>query len=138
MAWLRGFVVLLATIQAGFMEIDGLHALLLGDYITPRTGKFAGQLGPWSYVVESFGIEPRSLLMKLIFVAYGALWLFVTYHFARGHRWGRAALIAAVIGSLWWVGAQTPLALAQLLLLILLPPNRPAEPPPPSPPPQAT
>lgn len=127
MRWVRLFVIVLATAQAGLMATDGLQALATGDYFTHRLGPFNGKLGPWAVVVESVGIEPRSLPMKLTFVAYGFVWLVVIYHFARGHRWGRASMILAALGSLWCVGPGTPLAIAQLLVLMLLPPNRPVE-----------
>ena len=127
MRWVRVFVIVLATMQAGFMLFDGLHALLTGDYFTPRSGPFQGKLGPWAGVVESVGLPARSLPMKLIFVAYGSSWLFLVYEFARNHPWGRAGMILAAACSLWCLGPGTPLAIAQLLILCLLPSNRPAE-----------
>ena len=125
MAWVRGFVVFLGLLQAGYMTFDGAHALVRGNYITPSTGPYAGRLGPWESVVEAAGIRARSVQMKLIFIAYGSIWLAATYYFARGARWGRAGAILTVVGSLWWIGPATFLALTQLMLLILLPPKRP-------------
>ena len=121
MIWVRWFVTFLAACQATFMIFDGAHALALGDYFVPIEGPSAhgGQL--WASLVQAFGIAPNSLLMKAIFVLYGLLWLSIAWAFARGYRWGRAMMIAAAIGSLWNVGAGTPVALMQILLLVLLP-----------------
>ena len=127
MRWVRLFVIVLATAQAGLMAADGLQALIVGDYFTHRSGAYKVKLGPWASVVESVGIDPHSTSMKLTFVAYGVIWLLVIYQFARGRRWSRAGMILAAIGSLWCIGPGTPLAIAQLLVLMLLPPNRPAE-----------
>jgi hypothetical protein len=126
MAWVRRFVVLLALIQGGFMIFDGSHALLAGDYVTPSKGRNVADLGPWANIVTAVGIPPRSTLMKFLFVAYGSLWLVVAYHFARGHRWGKAGMLAAAVGSLWYVGIATLFAFTLILILVLLP-NSPRE-----------
>lgn len=124
MSWVRGLVVVLATIQGGFMVATGSRALLLGDYFNFRKGPGATEPAVWERVVASVGVDPDSLLMKLIFLVYGCALLVITYQFARGRPWGRAALLAAVVGSLWYLGPGTPLTLAQILLLILLPSRR--------------
>jgi hypothetical protein len=128
MPWLRGLVIALAIFQGSYMAFDGAYALVTGNYLTPRSGPFAHQLGPWASVVKAAGIEPRSFLMRFIFLAYGSALLAATYRFARRRPWGRALLLLAEIGSLWWVGAQTPVALTQILILLLLsdPPAEPA------------
>jgi hypothetical protein len=41
---LRGCIVFLGFGPAVFMGFDGLRALILGDYMTPKTGRFAGQV----------------------------------------------------------------------------------------------
>jgi hypothetical protein len=63
------------VLLGGWMTFDGGRALVTGDYITPRTGSHAGQLGPWARLVRIVRIEPRSTLMKTIFVVLGAAWL---------------------------------------------------------------
>ena len=123
MVWVRRLVILMAVVSAGYMVFDGMHALILGDYLTPKIGRGAGKLGLWAGIVEAAGIPPRSLLMKGIFIVYGGLWLVVVYRYIRGARWGRAEMLILVVGSVWYVGAQTALAFAQIVLLILLPPN---------------
>lgn len=56
MHWLAGVVLVLAFIEAGWMAFDGGRALVVGDYVTPRSGQYAGQLGPWAKVVSTVGI----------------------------------------------------------------------------------
>ena len=53
------------------MLIDGLRAVILGDYFTPAKGDYAGQLGPWAQVVRWIGIDPRGLFMKTVFILFG-------------------------------------------------------------------
>jgi len=39
----------LAAVEAGWMLFDGSRALIVGDYVTAKSGPYAGQLGPWTY-----------------------------------------------------------------------------------------
>src|SRR5688572_12949035 len=87
----RWLVVALAGIESGWMVFDGARALVVGDYVTPQTGEYAGQLGPWAALISAIGIDPRSTAMKLAFVGYGGAWLLVAGAFARRAPWARAA-----------------------------------------------
>src|SRR6266581_8278600 len=93
----RVTIIILALIEGLWMGFDGTRALTVGDYITPRSGARAGELGPWHYVVESVGIAPRSVLMKIIFVAFGLAWLIIAAALVRRIPWAvNSALIGAV------------------------------------------
>jgi len=116
---IRTLVVLLALVEAGWMVFDGAHAFATGDYFTPRDGVHAGQLGPWAGLVSKVGIQPRSTLMKSAFVGYGALWLGVTAAFAVGFRWAWWAMVAAAVGSLWYLPVGTAAGVVQLALLLM-------------------
>lgn len=84
------------------MAFDGTRALVVGDYVTAASGAYAGQLGPWAGVVELVGLAPRSVPVKVGFVAYGLALLFLTIAFARGKTWAwRWLLVAACLG-LWY------------------------------------
>jgi len=117
MDWKNWIIVILVVFTAGWMLFDGSRALIVGDYITPKTGEYAGQLGPWSNLVQAIGIEPRSTLMKSIFVAYGSIALAIVVCFALGQSWGRPALIVACILGLWFLPFGT---IANIIVLILL------------------
>ena len=120
MNWLRITVIVLALLQAGWMAFDGARAFVVGDYVTATSGMYAGQLGPWSKVVRAAGIEPRSSLMKAIFVIYGLAWIFVIERFTQGLSWTWLAMFIAAIGTLWYLPFGTLSSLVQITLLILL------------------
>ena len=99
------------------MLFDGTRALIVGDYVTPTTGEYAGQLGPWSNLVRAFGIDPRSTLMKLIFVVYGLIALVTAICYALGLTWARQAMIAVCILGLWYLPIGTATNLVTLIFL---------------------
>jgi hypothetical protein len=117
MAWLRWVVVALATLDAGYMLVDGTRALATGDYFTPASGEHAGELGPWTHVVEAVGVEPRSTGMKIFFVVYGAVWLAVTAAFALEQEWSWVPMLLLAVGSVWYL---TPGTVVSVLVTILL------------------
>ena len=113
-------VAALALLEASWMAFDGIRALIVGSYVTSTTGAYAGQLGPWSYVVAAVGIPPDSTAMKAIFAGYGLAWLFVTGFFL-GHRArARTAMLAAAAGSLWYLPIGTLFSALQLALLLFV------------------
>ena len=123
MTWTKWIVILLIAINAGYMAFDGARALVVGDYITPGSGEYAGQLGPWAKVVEAAGVDPRSTGMKWGFVGYGVLALLACLAFALGlpgSWWGM--LIMAALG-LWYLPFGTVTGVIAIVLL-LLPPLR--------------
>lgn len=118
-------IVVLAVIVAGWFAFDGAFALLTGDYVTPATGPYAGQLGPWATMMAATGVDPRSTPIKVLFVLYGVAWLVVISAFAVGRRWAWAGMVIAAVCSLWYLPFGTLLGLIQISLL-LLPAIRPS------------
>ena len=116
LAWI---VLALAFIEGGWLAFDGGRALVVGDYVTPRSGPSAGQLGPWSRVVSAVGIEPRSTLMKSIHLGLGVVWLGVMVCFAMGLSWAWAAMLACAVLGLWYFPFGTVLGIVQIILLLL-------------------
>lgn len=102
------------------MTFDGLRALVLGDYLTPTTGRFAGQLGPWSGVVSAVGIEPRSTMMKVGFLLFGLAWLGAIVAFVRQARWSHGALALLAVATLWYLPVGTLTSVLVLVGLLLL------------------
>ena len=119
MNWKDWIIVVLVAFTAGWMLFDGTRALIMGDYVTPITGQYAGQLGPWSNLVKAIGIEPRSTLMKSIFVVYGLIALGVALCFALGFSWARGAMIIICILGLWFLPIGTITNLIVLILLLI-------------------
>ena len=121
MHWTGWMAVALAILNAGWMVFDGTRALTVGDYVTPQTGEFAGQLGPWSNFVKTIGIEPRSTLMKLIFVGYGVMMLIVAVCFVLKLPWAWWGMIMAAMLGLWYLPVGTIVNIIVLVLLFLPP-----------------
>jgi len=121
LAWI---VVLLALIEGGWLAFDGARALLVGDYVTPRSGPYAGQLGPWSRLVSVAGIEPRSTLMKSIHLVLGLVWLAFLVCFVLRLPWAWGGMLACAVLGLWYLPFGTLLSAIQIVLL-LSPPVRP-------------
>lgn len=115
LAWL---VIMMALIEGGWLAYDGARALILGDYVTPSSGEYAGQLGPWTNLVTAIGIEPRSTLMKSIHLGLGLAFLTAIYRYARGWRGGWRNMLACAILGLWYLPFGTLLSLGQIGLLL--------------------
>jgi hypothetical protein len=117
---LKWIIILAATLNFGYMLFDGSRALILGDYIRPSAGTHAGQLGPWSGVVRSIGIDPESTLMKAVFLIWGLTGLAVTLAFGFDIEWAWKALLAVSLCSVWYLGPGTVLSILQAVLLVVL------------------
>ncbi|MEZ4925291.1 MAG: hypothetical protein R3A50_03375 [Saprospiraceae bacterium] len=113
-------IVILSSLNYGFMAFDGFRALTIGDYIRPKTGEYAGQLGPWSKLVSAVGIDPESTSMKLIFVAFGLTGLFLTVAFGFKLDWAWKSLLILSFLSLWYLVPGTALSIIQIILLFIL------------------
>ena len=114
-------ILTLVVFEAGWFAFDGGRALMVGDYVTPKSGQYAGQLGPWKHVVSAVGIEPRSTLMKSIFLVYGLAWLAVAVCFCFNVSWAWWVMVFAAVGSLWYLPFGTVLSVIQIVLLMLPP-----------------
>ena len=117
--WTTWLSVLLIASTAGWMLFDGSRALILGDYVTPQTGEYAGQLGPWANLVHVIGIDPRSVWMKLIFITQGLATLVVVVSYILNKPWARTALLIAMLLGLWYLPFGTLINLLALILLLL-------------------
>lgn len=118
MSWTGWLVVLLAGVCGAWMAFDGTRALVIGDFVTPTSGPYAGQLGPWARVLEAVGIPPRAMAIKLAFVVYGATQLASVAAFAAGAAWAPRLLLATAALGLWYVPFGTLLNGAAIVLLL--------------------
>ena len=119
MHWLGWVVAALAFLEAGWLAFDGGRALVVGDYVTPKSGPHAGQLGPWSKVVSVVGIEPRSTVMKGIHLVLGLAWLAVIVCFMLRFSWAWGGMLACAVLGLWYLPFGTLLGVIQIVLLLL-------------------
>ncbi len=118
MHWTVWIVAILTFVGAGWSLFDGTRALIKGDYVTQKTGQHAGQLGPWSKVVSAIGIDPRSALMKLIFVILGATRLIFLVFFLLKAPWAWWGLFISSVLGLWYIPIGT---ISNVIVLLLLP-----------------
>lgn len=117
--WTTWLPIFLIASTASWMIFDGSRALIIGDYVTPSTGEFAGQLGPWSSLVKTIGIEPRSTGMKLIFVIQGLSTLTVIGSYLVNKLWARTGLLVTMLAGLWYLPIGTLTNITALILLLL-------------------
>jgi hypothetical protein len=101
------------------MVIDGSRALVVGSYITPKSGQHQGRLGPWAGLVRRLGIDPEGKPMKWLFVLYGLAWLAIVVAFLLEAPWAWAAMVIAAAASLWYLMIGTVTSLLVLVLLFL-------------------
>jgi hypothetical protein len=94
------------------MLVDGTIALATGYYFWPANGGHA-RLGPWALVVGAVGIDPHSLLMKLIFLVFGVAWL-VHAGFVAADRRNPVATVLLAILTLWYLPFGTLVAIVEL------------------------
>jgi hypothetical protein len=116
----RLVMVVLGLVEGAWMSFDGSRALTKGDYVTPSSGSYAGQLGPWNHIVRAVGIPPRSTAMKVIFVIYGLSWLIISLGLALGSTWAWRAMLIAAIATLWYLPVGTIVGIIQIVGLIWL------------------
>ena len=112
-------VVVLGLMLGGWLVFDGSRALIVGDYVTPSSGQYAGQLGPWAKLVASAGIEPRSTLMKSVHVGLGALWIVMTIGFMLRVPWAWPGMLACAVLTLWYLPFGTLFSVIEIVLLLM-------------------
>jgi len=105
-------------LNGAWMAFDGSRAFLTGDYVTPKTGAYAGQLGPWASLLSAVGLNPRSSLVKAIFVLYGIAVMLASVSFFLRVGWSRTALIALAVFGLWYLPFGTLICLLALVALV--------------------
>jgi hypothetical protein len=117
MSWNVALAAVLSLVLGAWMLFDGARALMTGDYTTPRSGRYAGQLGLWAGIVLRIGIDPRSTAMKALFIGFGVAWLLV----GAGLVFGTAGILQIAIvlafATLWYVPIGSAIALLVLLLV---------------------
>lgn len=116
---MRWLITTLVILNAGWMVFDGMRALIVGDYVTPKSGAHAGQLGPWASVVHAAGIAPRATVMKVIFVVYGLAYLAALTAFLLQPSWAKPALLLIAALGLWYLPFGTLINLIVMALVWL-------------------
>ena len=115
---LNWIVLALALFQGGWLCFDGSHALLLGDYVTPRSGPGAGQLGPWARLVSAVGLDPRSTTIKCLHLFLGIAWLIGSVAVIIDAPLGFWVLFVCAIATLWYLPIGTIISITLIALLL--------------------
>lgn len=115
---LNWIVLALALFQGGWLVFDGGRALIVGDYVTPRSGPRAGQLGPWSRIVSALGFEPRSTFIKCLHLFLGMAWLVSLLAFGLRPASGWWVVLFCAVASLWYLPVGTLLSIFVIVLLL--------------------
>jgi hypothetical protein len=119
MPWTRWLIVLLTALCGGWMVFDGARALVVGDYVTPSSGAYAGRLGPWARVLDALGVAPRATAVKLAFIVYGAALVVFALAFAARAPWATRWLLVTAALGLWYIPVGTFFNGAAILLIVL-------------------
>ena len=120
MPWVRWLLVGLCAVQGAYMAFDGIRALVVGSYVTPRSGPHAGELGPWARVVRAVGIPPESTGMKAAFVVLGVGYLAAAAGWAVGAGWARWLGVGLAAATLWYLVPGTVISIAVLGLALVV------------------
>ncbi|WP_276133921.1 hypothetical protein [Polluticoccus soli] len=116
---LRAIIIIMSLLHAAYMVFDGMRAFIVGDYVRPSSGKYAGQLGPWANIVERIGLDPMSPVMKSIFVILGLYGLFAAGAFAFNRNNGWTLIVIFCVATLWNLMFGTMSSILVLLLLFI-------------------
>lgn len=117
---LKWIIVIAASIEAAWFILDGSYALSTGNYIAPKRGRHAGMIGPWGRVVATVGINPKSMYMKIFFVAYGVIWgLIIAGSIIWKNSW-ETAVVSFAFGALWYFPVGTLISLIQIVLFVFM------------------
>ena len=116
---MRWLIIVLAITVSSWLAFDGAYALITGEYVTPKSGTHAGQLGPWSNLFSAVGLDPRSPAVKLLHLLIGTAWLGAILCFALRLRRAWLAMLICAIASLWYLPFGTLICLIVIGLLFL-------------------
>ncbi len=107
----RAILLLLAVQLGGWLVFDGARAFIVGDYVTPDSGRYAGELGPWSVLLEAIGIAARGTFARALHVVSGLVWLAAVLLELLGRDRRKLFLVTLPFG-LWYLPFGTGIALA--------------------------
>jgi hypothetical protein len=120
MSILKWIIIILATLNFGYMTYYGSRALMMGSDMQTPIGEYAGNTCSWQDVVSVVGIVPGSTLMNYIFLIWGSLGLIIMVSYAMEVRNAQKALLIINVLSLWYLLPGTIISMLQIVLLFIL------------------
>lgn len=100
------------------MAFDGSRAIIVGDYVTPSSGAYAGQLGPWASFLSKVGLDPRSTGVKVGMVILGLGSIVAGTAFFLSAGWSRTAVAALAVLVLWYAPFGTVIGAFALIMMV--------------------
>ena len=116
--WTKWPVLVICASLGVWMSFDGSRAFLRGDYLTPASGEYAGQLGPWAQVLSAAGFEPRSPFVKALHLLLGISLVVSAFTLYLQTVWSRELVLATSLLVVWYVPFGTISCIANCLLLL--------------------
>jgi hypothetical protein len=114
---IQKLAVSLMLLNGAWMAFDGSRALVVGDYVRPKSGAHAGRLGPWAALLSAVGLHPRATGVKLGFLLLGLGSVIACVSFFLSAAWSRPALAVLGVLVLWYLPFGT--AIGTFLLVAL-------------------
>lgn len=116
---LKWAIVSICLFLGSWLVFDGARALVTGQYVTPKSGPHAGQLGPWSRVLGSVGVNPHGNGAKLLHIVCGGLLCVAGVAFGAGASWACWGVIVGAVAALWYLPFGTVLNVVLIVLVLL-------------------
>ena len=111
-------ILAIGLFVGGWLVFDGARALVVGQYVTPKSGPHAGQLGPWSGILQRVGIDPRGAGARWLHVVCGALLTVTSIAYWIGAGWAWWGVILGAVLALWYFPFGTLLNVVLILLVL--------------------
>lgn len=115
--WLAWVVVALAISNGTWMTFDGTRALATGQYVTPTSGDYKGQLWPWAQLLSKVRIEPLWPAVRFLIALFGIALVSAAVAYSQGQVWAWTALVILSAVGLFYFPFGT--AIHSILLIIL-------------------
>lgn len=104
---IKHLLTVMALLMGTWLLVDGARALFTGHYTTPRTGPYAGQLGPWANGLRAVGIDPYHLAVRVAHVLIGFCWLLSAAALWAHAPQAQILLLSSAVLSLWYAPLGT-------------------------------
>ncbi|HEY3763269.1 MAG TPA: hypothetical protein VGN23_16095 [Verrucomicrobiae bacterium] len=119
MNWKKWLIAFMVVTNSGYMIFDGAHAIITRDYVTPQSGPYAGQLGPWSKIVQAVGLDPHTFVVESLFIFEGMASLAALFCYLQRRKGAKAALAITNVLQLWYLPFGTISCIVVLVLLFI-------------------
>ncbi|MDP9017817.1 MAG: hypothetical protein M3N19_05830, partial [Candidatus Eremiobacteraeota bacterium] len=100
-----------------YMLFDGMHAFARGEYFLPSPTGQPVHLGPWASIPHAIGLDPHSVVIKTMFVAFGLAWIGAGSMLLVRPGSLRLARTLLSVANLWYFPVGTAISIIHLIEL---------------------